>query len=268
MSGPVVVGVDGSQSSMAAVETAAREADRLGVELRLAHALVWPSAHVPPGVPPWDRGGAGVRGVVNGALAEAESRAHRAAPSVHVTQDVLMGEPVRVLATESREAALTVVGSRPPGRRGGSVAGQLVAHGSSPLLVVRGRPDPAGPVVLVGSHTPKVRAAAEFAFAEASRRGADLLVLDGTKPGDALPHHELADALPSLREKYPDVVVHHAHVRRGIRRALVEASTTAQLMVVGAEGRGGLADGLGSPVSRVALNHSDCPVVVIRAEGR
>lgn len=48
---PVVVGVDGSPSSLDAVEVAAREAGLRGVGLRLVHAFGWPSMHLPPGGP-------------------------------------------------------------------------------------------------------------------------------------------------------------------------------------------------------------------------
>lgn len=270
MSGPVVVGVDGSQSGMAAVEAAAHEADRIGVELRLAHAFEWSSAHVPSGVPPWDRGGAGACRVVRGALTEAERWALRAAPNVRVTHEVLMGSPVAVLESGSREASLIVVGSRPPGRSGslraGSVAGQLAAHGRSPVLVVRGRPDPTGAVLLVGGHTQEARAAAEFAYAEASARGANLIVLDRTTTWNSRSHDGFADALSVLSAKYPDVTMHRARVRGGLCRALVEASTRAQLVVVGSRNRVRLAGALLGPVSRAALHHADCPVAVIRSD--
>ena len=272
MSGPVVVGVDGSQSGMAAVEAAAHEADRSGVELRLAHAFEWSSAHVPSGVPPWDQGGAGACRVVRGALTEAERWALRVAPHVRVTHEVLMGSPVAVLESGSREASLIVVGSRPPGRSGslraGSVAGQLAAHGRSPVLVVRGRPDPSGAVVLAGGRTQEARAAAEFAFAEASARGADLVVLDRTTAWNSRSRNGFAGALSVLSEKYPDVTTHRVRVpvRGGLCRALVEASTRAQLVVVGSRNRDRLAGALLGPVSRAALHHADCPVAVIRAE--
>lgn len=162
---------------------------------------------------------------------------------------------------------LVVVGNHPTGRTGSlrpdSVAGQLAAHGRSPVLVVRGRPDPSGPVVLVGGHGQEVPAAVEFAYAEASARGADLLVLDSTTVRNGRARKGFADSLSVQREKHPDVVTHHARVRRGLRRALIETSTRAQLVVVGSRSRGRLAGALLSPVGRAAQRHADCPVAVI-----
>lgn len=270
VAGPVVVGVDSSQSCLAAVETAAREADRLGVGLRLTHALPWPSAHVPPGVPPWDRSAPGAREAVNGTLEEAERRAVQAAPRVRVTHEVLMGDPATVLESASRDASLTVIGGRAPARRHGggrrgSVAGQLAAHGCSPVLVVRGTTDPAGPVVLVADgDTPAAVAAAEFAFAEASDRGAEVVVLDQTHQRHVPLADGFADLLTSLEKKHPDTAVRHVHVPGGLRRALVEASTGAQLVVISARGPKGPLGALLNPVRRAALRHADCPVAVIR----
>ncbi|MFI1051541.1 universal stress protein [Streptomyces griseoruber] len=267
--GPVLVGVDGSASSLAAVETAAREADRLGVELRLAHALAWPAAHVPPGVPPWDPVGTGVRGPVGSALTEAERRARDAAPGLRVTHTVLLGEPAAVLETESRGASLTVVGSRsarrPAAARSGSVAVRLAAHGGSPVLMVRGRPDPAGPVVLAGDHGHLGREAVAFAFAEASARGTDVMVLNGSGTPEGEEPDRPDDTLAAAREEYPDVTVHRRRVRGGTRRAVVAASARAQLVVIGTRGRGGFAAALPTRVSRAALRHADCPVAVIHA---
>ncbi|WP_460072855.1 universal stress protein [Streptomyces sp. YKOK-I1] len=272
MSGPVLVGVDGSATGLAAVEAAAREAERLGVGLRLAHACEWPAAQVPPGVPPWDPDGTGARGPANGALAEAERRARSAAPGVRVTYTVLMGEPAAVLETESHRASLTVVGSRPMSRsrggRRGSVAARLAAHGGSPVLMVRGGPDPAGPVVLACDDGHVGRQAAEFAFAEASARATDLVVLNGFATRNGRPQDRPDDSWAALREKYGDVSVRRPRVRGGTRRAVIEASAHAQLVVIGTRRLGGWTAARPVTVSRVALRHSGCPVAVIQEEGR
>ncbi|MCW8376147.1 universal stress protein [Streptomyces justiciae] len=290
MNGPVVVGVDGSPSGLTAVAVAAHEAALRGVGLRLVHAFGWPAAHVPPIVPPWDLADAGVRELVGGTLSEAEQCARRTVPGIDVQREVVVGEPVMVLESESRTASLAVVGSRGLSRFGslllGSTAGHLAAHAACPVLVVRGRPHPVGPVLLAVDGSPASRGAVEFAFAQASLHGVDLIALhiwnthterayDGpadppfvTYDEDRLRDEEqrvLTEALGGLREKYPDVAVHRRLVRGRVRHSLVETSAEAGLLVVGARGHGGFAGLLLGSVSQAVLHHADCPVVVVRA---
>ncbi|MCD9874777.1 universal stress protein [Streptomyces guryensis] len=258
MNGPVVVGVDGSPSGLAAVEAAAWEADRRGVGLELAHALTWSEELVPAGVAPWDPAAGGLRDRVNEALADAEWRARRVAPDLAITREVLVGEPVTVLGSESRAASLTVVGSHPAHgmreRLHGSVAGHLTARAGCPVLVMCGRHSRTGPVVLAQDEAPGAREAAEFAFAEASERGADLVVLHRTPA---------VRALSALREQYPDVVVRTRPARGRRHRSLVEASVGAQLVVVGVRRRNGSAAALSGPDGRAILRHAHCPVALV-----
>jgi len=274
MSGPVVVGVDGSRSGLAVVEVAARQAERLGVGLELMQVIGWPSADARSGVASWDA-------VRTGALAEAERRAHSAAPGVRISREVLVGEAGSLLAAESDRASLTVVGSN--GTRGhgtlgdDSLAGCLSARASGPLLVVRGRPDPVGPVLLAVHGMSTLRGAAEFAFAEASSRGADLVavhlrLLVATRPyggsGTAVAEDDedfaLAETLSELRKRYPDVTLRCRRPQGRSRRALVEASGDSQLLVVGVRGWSRFGGGLLDPVGRTALREADCPVALVR----
>ncbi|WP_406464732.1 universal stress protein [Streptomyces sp. NBC_01622] len=274
MSGPVVVGVDGSRSSLAVVEVAAQQAERLGVGLELMQVIGWPSAGTPSAIPSWDA-------IRTGALAEAERRAHSAAPGVRISREVLVGEPGNLLAAESDRASLTVVGSN--GTRGHgtlrdhSLAGRLSARASGPLLVVRGRPNPAGPVLLAVHGMSTLREAAEFAFAEASLRGADLVAVHlrlvvATRPyggsGTAVAEDDedfaLAENLSELRKRYPDVNLSCRRPHGRSRRALVEASGDSQLLVVGVRGRSRFGGGLLDPVGRTALYEADCPVALVR----
>ncbi|MDC0769042.1 universal stress protein [Streptomyces sp. HD] len=289
MNGPVVVGVDGSPSSLAAVEVAAREAGLRGVALRLVHAFGLPAAHIPSGGRPWEPSGAGLRELIDGTLLKAERRAHDTAPGVEILREVVVGDPVTVLEIESRSASLAVVGSRGLSRFGalllGSTAGHLAAHAACPVLVVRRRPDPAGPVLLAVDGSPAARGAVEFAFAHAALHGARLVALHAWStrterayeaPADPpfvtydesrLQDEEervLAEALGGLRDRYPDVAVDRMLVRGRVRHSLIEASAGAGLVVVGARGRGGFAGLLLGSVSQAVLHHAQCPVAVVR----
>jgi nucleotide-binding universal stress UspA family protein len=274
MSGPVVVGVDGSRSSLAVVEVAAQQAERLGVGLELMQVIGWPSGGTPSGIPSWDV-------VRTGALAEAERRALSAAPGVRISREVLVGEPGNLLAAESHRASLTVVGSN--GTRGHgtlrneSLAGHLSARASGPLLVVRGRPNPAGPVLLAVHGASTLREAAEFAFAEASLRGVDLVAVhlrhvvatwpqggSGTAVAEGDEDFALAETLSELRKRYPDVTLRCRQPQGRSRRVLVEASADSQLLVVGVRGRSRFGGGLLDPVGRTALREADCPVALVR----
>ncbi|MEU1299413.1 universal stress protein [Streptomyces shenzhenensis] len=291
MEKPVVAGVDGSPSSLDAVATAAHEAAVRGTGLRLIHAFGWPSIPPPPGGPPWSPAAAGVRAQVDSTLAEAEQRAREAAPRVDIAREVTVGEPLMVLEIESRTASLVVVGSRGLGAFGslllGSTAVHLAAHAHCPVLVVRGRPNPTGPVLLAVDGSPAGERAVEFAFAEASMRGAGLLALhvwntwnERADEGPAEPVN-LVVGIERLREEeqrlldetlsphlthYPRIPVERRLVRSRIRPALIEASHEAQLVVAGARGRGGFTGLLLGSVSQALLHHAHCSVAVIRGQ--
>ncbi|MBO7939818.1 universal stress protein [Streptomyces sp. S9] len=289
MSHLVVVGVDGSAPALAAVETAAREAGLRGAALRVVHAFAWPSSHVPLG--PSQPGPAHeIRRTAEHLLAEAVERAHAAAPGIEVGHALVTGDPLGVLEAQSRSADLVVVGSRGTsefvGLLVGSTAVHLATHGRCPVLVVREQSGADGPVVVGVDGSAAGEAAVDFAFAEAALRGAPLLALHAwttwnapllpppqdasapyANPPGALAEEEerlLYEVLAGHREKYPDVAVEHRVVQGRTREALIGASRSAQLVVVGARGRGGFAGLLLGSVSQAVLHHAHCPVVVVR----
>ncbi|MEU0216690.1 universal stress protein [Streptomyces sp. NPDC006265] len=292
MTGLVVVGVDGSASSLAAVEAAAREARLRGAGLRVVHAFVWPATHVPFGSPPLGPPESGLQNMVDRMVAEAVERARTVWPEVDVSHVVLSGEPLTVLEAQSRAAALVVVGSRGMGAfvglLVGSTAVHLAAHGRCPVLVVREQPHTDGPIVLGIDGSAAGQKAVDFAFAEASLRNAPLVALHTwttwnapmpapqdpsmpyANPPGALAEEEerlLAEAVAGRQERYPGVAVDHRVVHGGTREALIEASRSAQLVVVGARGRGGFAGLLLGSVSQALLHHAHSPVAVVRGAG-
>ncbi len=138
---PVVVGVDGSTSSVAAVVAAAAEADRCGVPLlaltavpRAVDALGVP---VGPTLAELDQAEASV--------AEAVAGLHERYPDLVVERVVSQTHPVEALVRASEDARLVVVGSRGRGTfralLDGSVSRGITQHAACSVLVVR--PDPA-----------------------------------------------------------------------------------------------------------------------------
>lgn len=291
MRGPVVVGVDGSESSLAAVEAAAMEAHRRETELRLVHAFAWselyPFGPLSLGLP-----GDASAEMTEPLLAEAEERAVAVAPAVNVARTVIMGSPMSVLEAQSHGAELVVVGSR--GRGGfvrllvGSTGVHLSAHAGCPVLVVRGRGEETGPVVLGADGSPAGVEAVDFAFTEAALRGVGIRAVHcwtgwdapmppppdetmpyATEPGTRAEYEKrvLAEAIAGRQEKFPEVSVERDVVHGGARETLIEASRSAQLLVVGARGRGGFTGQLLGSVSQAVLHHAHCPVAVVRGGG-
>lgn len=289
MSGLVVVGVDGSASSLAAVEAAAREARWRGAGLRIVHAFIWPAMYVPLDPSPLGPPEGGLRNMVERLLVEAEEHARTVASEVDVSRAVVTGEPLTVLEAQSRAAELVVVGSR--GMGGfvglmlGSTAVHLAAHGRCPVLVVREQGQGTGPIVVGVDGSSAGAGAVDFAFAEAALRGVDIVALHAwttwnapmpAPQDEAIPYANelealaareerlLSQALAGHQETYPGVSVKREVVHGGTREALIEASRTAQLLVVGARGRGGFAGLLLGSVSQAMLHHAHCPVAVVR----
>jgi nucleotide-binding universal stress UspA family protein len=289
MSDPVVVGVEGSAAGLGTVGLAAREARLRTAPLRIVHAFGHSAALLPTGAASRRRG---LEPLAHGALARAEEEARAVAPGLEITRSVVAGDPREVLEIESRSAALVVLGAPAvSGQAGlplGSTAAHLAAHGHCPLLVVRGRAAPAGPVLVAVDGSPAGEAAVEFAFAEAALRGAPLVALHVWNSWSEHAYEGAGDPLTSVvsdvehvraaeqrllhetvargQEPFPQVAVERRLVRSRIRTALIDASATAQLLVAGSSGRGGLAGLLTGSVGHALLRHAHCPVAVVRGE--
>jgi nucleotide-binding universal stress UspA family protein len=138
----VVVGVDGSTESIAALRWAAGYATAAGGHLRAVMAWHYPSAvgPAPVGVAPEsisDEVRHHMTETVTKAVADAEIDSER------VQVQVTYGHPAEVLVEESAHADLLVVGSRGHGKFTamlvGSVSLHCVTHAACPVLVVRNR---------------------------------------------------------------------------------------------------------------------------------
>jgi nucleotide-binding universal stress UspA family protein len=125
--------------------------------------------------------------------------------------------------------------------------------------------------------------ALRWAFAEAARRHADLAVVIAYHhhqlespiglPG-AVDHDSVRKASLALADEMVEraitetaqqpVSVEVIALATSAGRALVDAATDADLLVVGSRGRGNLRGVLFGSVSRHCVHHAPCPVVIVR----
>ncbi|MDZ5443734.1 universal stress protein [Micromonospora sp. 4G57] len=139
--GPVVVGVDGSALSRAAVEFAVEEAALRGAGLHAVHAYPHPVSSGPGDMQPLVYEENQLRGEETRILAESLAGLAERYPEVPVTRAVVHGRPVAALTEASRRAQLLVVGSQGrselTGLLLGSVGHALLHHAACPVAVVR-----------------------------------------------------------------------------------------------------------------------------------
>ena len=101
-------------------------------------------------------------------------------------------------------------------------------------------------------------------LAASSRYG---IAVAGLDPGfGEVAEKTVTEAISSTLSQDSDVRV-HPQVTEGIAaQVLLDASTGADLLVVGSRGHGGFAEALLGSVSQHCVHHARCPVVIIRGE--
>jgi nucleotide-binding universal stress UspA family protein len=137
----VVVGVDGSDPSIAALTWAGQYGAATGATVQALHIWHYPtSAALPPGVAP-PQVSDEVKANQRKELGEAIDKAH-VDPAAHVEARLAYGHPAQVLIEESQNASLIVLGFKGHGgfvgMLTGSVSLQVVHHAACPVVVVRG----------------------------------------------------------------------------------------------------------------------------------
>lgn len=289
----ILVAVDGSAESNAAIRWASREAILRRAPITLIHiispvVISWPvgqylgSSAFLGSVGEWQDDNA--RQVIEQALKTVKSSVGESdAPPVQT--EIVTAEVVSALSDASKQAQLTVVGSRGLGALSrvvlGSVSAGVVQHGHGPVAVVHsddaGTPDAGLPVLLGIDGSAVSEDATALAFDEAARRGVDLVALHAWAdvgkfaalgvdwaPYEEEGHEVLGERLAGWQERYPDVHVHRRLVSDRPSHWLIEASKEAQLVVLGSHGRGGFAGMLLGSVSRAVAQAAHAPVIVVR----
>ncbi len=289
---PIVVGVDGSSAAKVAVDWAARDAAFRGAALKLVHVLVPPAVMAFPDVPmptgylQWQEEAGrklldGAVETVHAALLESGAEAR-----VEVTTELTAGPAVPTLADLSADAQMIVVGCRGHGAlaRGllGSVSTGLAHHAHCPVAIIHDEdplmPNPSKAPVVVGvDGSPASEDALAIALEEASFRGVDLVAVHAWSdtgvfefPGadwsvlQAVGEETLGERLAGCQERYPDVLIRRVVVADRPAHQLLEQAESAQLLVVGSHGRGGLAGMLLGSVSTSVVHAARMPVIVAR----
>ncbi|BCB90052.1 universal stress protein [Phytohabitans suffuscus] len=279
---PIVVGYDGSGDADAALRWALDDSARTGKPVSVVCGFELRPVPAPIGLAPtvWpdDTG----RDEAEAAVAEATAKARRTRPDVRVSGSVIDGPATAGLVSQSRRAAIVVVGSRGQGGFAGLLLGStslaVCTHAHCPVVVVRAEPTADGPVVVGFDDSDCARLAVEFGFAQASARGARLhLIHAGSPPAprsmppDVDPQQwtrteqaRLSDVVADWRSRYPKVQAAVRVTTGPAAASLIEASRGAQLVVVGSRGRGGLSGMLLGSVSQQLLHHAHSPVAVVR----
>jgi nucleotide-binding universal stress UspA family protein len=293
--GRVVVGVDGSPGSRAALVWALRHAARRGADLEVVATfpvdLYWADPYVldPARI---DEVRADTRAraqaVVDDVRADPSVSGLPGVAEVGIEVSVAAGSAAEQLVQRGEDADLLVVGSRGRGVVRSIVLGSVALHcvTSARCPVVVGRPStgasPAHPRVVVGlDGSDTSRLALVQAVAEADRLDAELVAVVAYEQPDywsevysmITPSTEQlrAVAAAGAQEVVDDELagrgadVRVLAVEGAPGDVLARQSEGAQLLVVGSRGRGELRGLLLGSVALHCVLHAPCPVMVVRS---
>ena len=283
---PIVVGADGSEESLRAVEWAAGEAERRMLPLRIVSVPA-----MPPGMRAYGSAATvadALRRIAGRALGKAVTRAEQIAPGLLIATDILSGPPAPAVAEAGFGASMLVVGARGTGGFAamvlGSVSRYAAMYAPCPVVVVREETTGLHREVIVGIRDlENASQALAFAFQEAALRNAELVAVHawvaaalpirvgvGGAAGQADPAEisakvagQLAGTLSGWRDRYPDVRVRQVVVNGHPAVVLCSYSARADLVVLDRHGApSATVHGAGS-IQHTVLNHACGPIAVV-----
>jgi nucleotide-binding universal stress UspA family protein len=283
MNKPIVVGVNESAGSAAALTWALQRAAGLKLPVILTHAVDdrWMS--------PDFQYHELIRESGTELLQKAQASAAEQAPDVDVEVQLRHGSAGAALREISKEAAMVVVGTHDKHWLDGGPltdrALQIVSASDCPAAVIPAEQGTGNRGVVVGvDGSEEATQAVQFAAAEADRSGDELTVvlafrtparwLEKQLPSSGLAESiveentiVLAESVAGLSDKYPDLVIHRRlETETEPGKALVNIAADARLLVVGSRGRGGFSRLLLGSTAHAVLLNVPCPTVVTRLQ--
>ncbi|HEU5355113.1 MAG TPA: universal stress protein [Actinocrinis sp.] len=284
----IVVGIDGSPASAHAAEWAAHTAKRRGAELHLLHALNLTGTASLLSRLPFEEYRQNQTKQAESLLDELRTDLLHAHPRLSISTEISPDDATETLVAATRQAALTVVGTRGrggfPGLAIGSVGLRLAAHCHGPIVLVPGRdaaghaaPGPSRLEIVLGVAPREPAVVVEFAFDLAREWDATVHavhVWEPIAPYNGYYYIEpsvlattakelLGAALEPTRRAHESVTCIAGTVCGTPAAALIEKARGARLLVLGAHRhRTPLSIGVGS-VLHAVLTHAPCPVAVV-----
>lgn len=292
MTGPVVVGIDGSPAGTTAAWWAAREAATRGRPLLLLHSWSTQPLDVPLA-----REALGKQRNGGRLLQRTETELLRRYPGLKPTTELTSTPAAEALLDLGGLAELLVLGSRGHGSTAsfllGSTSLYVLGRARCPAVVVRagdpavedgpGRPaaDRGEVVVGVKETGPAAEPLLEFAFTAADARGTRVRAVRALQPfgtvdpvhamaashadsrHEAEEHARLTAALAPWREKFPHVPVVEQVAAGPAGAVLLYAAEHGELTVLGRKRHPSHLTWKLGPVTHAALHHMPCPVAVV-----
>jgi nucleotide-binding universal stress UspA family protein len=268
-SGPVVVGIDGSDAAIGAANWAVKEAIHQDVSLRLVHVVqAVGGSMAPTSTYPAESDYA------ESSLRAACLALEATGLPVKIDTAVLRGDVDSALIAESDNATLICVGSlgisRVASRVVGSTATTLAEHAHCPVAIIRRAEDgplpEAGFIAVVVEDQPGNDEVMQWAMEEARVRRAPVLAMHvGNWRHFRIGDEKFYRRLDHWLRRYPDVEVEVASTRLSATRYLTGYIGALQLVVIGFDHANRVAQLVG-PHSLPILNHADCSVLIVRGK--
>jgi nucleotide-binding universal stress UspA family protein len=261
----VAVGIDGSAAAIHAAQWAADEAVSRDSPLRLIYIL--------------ERHSEAVRletEYAKTALLTASAAVEATGQPVKIETAIIRGHPNAVLARQSRDAEMLVVGAFGAGYRTrklmGSTATALVPLARCPLAVIRpphAQPAEPGVIAVIVEGSQQHDALLGMAMDEARLRKLGLLTLCVRllDPDDA-GSDPVRQSLRRWRHRNPEVKVDAATIGTSAARFLCETDRTVRLVIVGGDDDSDRSRIALAACGRSVLFHARCSVLLVHPTPR